>query len=260
MTMLKLNLASAAAFLLAASISLAEAAPIKVSVAAEPYPPFSSKNAAGQWEGFEVDLAKAVCKEAKLDCEIVETAWDSIIPALTSKKIDVIFASMTITPDRAKTIAFSIPYYNTPAEFIGAKGDKFDITPEGLKGKTIGVQTGTTHAEYVNKTYSEGSTIKIYNTQDEANTDLAAGRLDAVLADATALDTFLKSEGGSCCDVKGFPKDPLFEAGIGAGLRKEDTELKAKFDAGIAGVYKSGEFATISKKYFDYDVGTPPKS
>ena len=59
---------------------MAEAAPIKVSVSAEPYPPFASKNPAGQWEGFEVDLAKAVCKEAKLDCETVETAWDGIIP------------------------------------------------------------------------------------------------------------------------------------------------------------------------------------
>src|SRR4051794_21794443 len=71
---------------------------IKVSVAAEPYPPFAAKSAAGVWEGFEVDLAKAVCAAGKMDCEIVETAWDGIIPALTSKKIDVIWASMTITP------------------------------------------------------------------------------------------------------------------------------------------------------------------
>ena len=68
------------------------------------------------------------------------------------------------------------------------------------------------------------------------------------------------ADGGSCCDVKGFPKDPLFEAGVGAGLRKEDTELKAKVDAGIVAVYKSGEFDAIQKKYFKYDVGTPPKS
>jgi polar amino acid transport system substrate-binding protein len=52
----------------------------------------------------------------------------------------------------------------------------------------------------------------------------------------------------------------MFEGGIGAGIRKEDTELKAKFDAGIVAVYKSGEFDTIEKKYFSYDVGTPPKS
>jgi len=250
----------AAAMVLGAATAQASAAPVKFSVAAEPYPPFASKNAAGVWEGFEVDLAKAVCKAASLDCEIAETAWDGIIPALTSKKIDVIFASMTITPDREKTIAFSIPYYNTPAEVIAPKGDKVDISAEGMKGKTIGVQTGTTHAEYADKTWAKTASVKIYNTQDEANSDLAAGRLDAVLADATALDAFLAADGGSCCDVKGFPKDPLFEAGVGAGLRKEDTELKAKVDAGIVAVYKSGEFDAIQKKYFKYDVGTPPKS
>ena len=59
--------------------------------------------------------------------------------------------------------------------------------------------------------------------------------------------------------LKAFAKDPIFDGGVGAGVRKEDTELKAKFNAGIAAVYKSGEFDTIQKKYFKYDVGTPPK-
>jgi polar amino acid transport system substrate-binding protein len=249
----------AGALLLGLGTAPALAATVKVSVSAEPYPPFASKNSAGVWEGFEVDLAKAVCKAASLDCEIVETAWDGIIPALTSKKIDVIFASMTITPDREKTIDFSIPYYNTPAEFIAPKGDKVEATPEGMKGKTIGVQTGTIHADYVNKTFGNTATVKIYNTQDEANADLAAGRLDVVLADAAALDAFLASDAGSCCEAKAFAKDPIFEGGVGAGVRKDDTALKEKLNAGIAAVYKSGEFDTLQKKYFKYDVGTPPK-
>ena len=253
-----LTLSAIVAGTLAAGIAGAFADPIKVSVAAEPYPPFASKSAAGVWEGFEVDLAKAVCKAGKIDCEIVETAWDGIIPALTSKKIDVIWASMTITPERSKTVAFSIPYYNTPAEFIAPKADKFEFTKEGLKGKIIGVQTSTIHADYVAKAFGD-STVKAYATQDEANADLAAGRVDLVLADAAALDAFLAGEGGSCCEAKNFPKDPVFEGGVGAGLRKEDTELMAKFNAGIAAVYKSGEFDTIAKKYFKYNVGTPPK-
>ena len=100
-----LLLSTLSAALLAAGLAAASAETIKVSVAAEPYPPFASKNSAGVWEGFEVDLAKAVCKAGKMDCEIVETAWDGIIPALTSKKIDVIWASMTITPERSAQIA-----------------------------------------------------------------------------------------------------------------------------------------------------------
>jgi polar amino acid transport system substrate-binding protein len=135
-----------------------------------------------------------------------------------------------------------------------------ELTPEGMKGKTIGVQTGTIHADYARKAFGDVADVKIYNTQDEANSDLSAGRVDVVLADAAALDTFLASDAGACCDSKGFAKDPIFEGGVGAGFRKEDTELKAKFDAAIAAVYKSGEFDALQKKYFKYDVGTPPKS
>ncbi|MDQ0393974.1 transporter substrate-binding domain-containing protein [Labrys monachus] len=258
MKFLDAKLLAAAAILFGSALASAHADPIKVSVAAEPYPPFASKGADGTWAGFEVDLARAVCKAAQLDCEIVATAWDGIIPALQSKKIDVIWASMTITPERAQQILFTIPYYNTPAEFIANKDDTFDFSPGGLKGKAIGVQVSTIHATYVQKAYPDAN-IKTYATQDAANADLAAGRLDLVLADAAALDDFLAGNDGKCCETKNFPKDPIFEGGVGGGVRKEDTALKAKLDTGITAVYKSGEYATIEKKYFKYEVGTPPK-
>jgi polar amino acid transport system substrate-binding protein len=72
-------------------------AELKFGIAAEPYPPFESKAASGEWVGWEIDLMNAVCKQLKEKCEIVEVAWDGIIPALTSKQIDVIWSSMSIT-------------------------------------------------------------------------------------------------------------------------------------------------------------------
>ncbi len=262
LTMAFIRTVSAAAIVLVASFATAGAEPLKFSVSSEPYPPFFSKNASGKWEGFEVDLAKAVCTAAKLDCVIADVPWDGIIPALLAKKIDVIFASMVITEERAKTIAFSIPYYNTPPAWVGEKGMDFTLTPEGLKDKTIGVQVGTIHLDYVNKYYVPvGATVKTYQTQDEANSDVAAGRIDLTLADSAAEDGFLASDAGQCCETKGFAdkSDPIFGEGIGAGVRKEDTDLKAKIDAGIRAVYKDGTYATLEKKYFPYDIGTPPK-
>ncbi len=247
-----------AAALLYVAITGAYAGPIRVSLAAEPYPPFASKTADGQWAGFEVDLAKAVCQAAKLDCEIVQTAWDGIIPALNSGKIDVIWASMGITPERSQQIAFTIPYYTTPAHFIGAKGDSFDFSPAGLKGKIVGVQTSTIYVDYLARAYPDVA-VKTYATQDAANTDLVAGRIDLGLADSIALADFLKGRDGACCEVKNVPKDPIFEAGIAGGLRKSDIDLKAKLDAGITAVYKSGEFDKLAKRYFSFDIGTPPK-
>jgi len=95
---------------------------IRFGVAAEPYAPFSVKDASGKWQGWEIDLMDAVCKEMKAKCEIVDVAWDGIIPALLAKKFDVIWSSMSITDERKKVIAFSNPYYNTPARFT-AKAD-----------------------------------------------------------------------------------------------------------------------------------------
>jgi len=229
-------------------------ADIKFGVAAEPYPPFTSKDASGKWVGWEIDLMDAVCKQMNEKCELVEVAWDGIIPSLTSKQIDVIWSSMSITAERKKTINFTNMYYNTPTVIIGTKDGDTDITPDHLKGKTIGVQVSTIHQKYLEKYYGAGSTIKTYQTQDEANNDLAARRLDYIQADGSALDAFLKTDQGKqCCELKGqVPEDKeILGEGVGGGVRKEDTELKAKLDAAISALAKSGEIDKITNKYPD---------
>jgi len=79
--------AAVAAVVVAASSAMA-VEKLKIGISSEAYPPFSSQNATNQWEGFEIDLLAALCKEMKVECKIVSTAWDGIIPALKAKKID----------------------------------------------------------------------------------------------------------------------------------------------------------------------------
>ncbi|MBZ9844007.1 transporter substrate-binding domain-containing protein [Mesorhizobium sp. CA5] len=241
----------------AAMGGVAKAEQVKIGVAAEPYPPFTSPDASGKWVGWEIDFVNAVCAEEKLDCVITPVAWDGIIPALTTKKIDAIVSSMSITDERKKTIDFSDKYYNTPTAIIGPKDQKFGATPDDLKGKVIGVQVSTVHAVYAKKHFTGAQEIKEYQTQDEANQDLAAGRIDAVQADSIALGEFLKSDQGkACCDLKGMvaPDDEVLGPGVGAGIRKEDTALKEKFNAGIKAIRANGKYDEISKKYFDFDI------
>lgn len=227
-------------------------ADLKFGVAAEPYPPFSSKDASGKWVGWEIDLMNAVCAKMHEKCELVEVAWDGIIPALTSKQIDVIWSSMSITAERKKTIDFTNMYYNTPSVIIGQKDGDKDISPEHLAGKTIGAQVSTTHQNYAKKYFGAKSTIKAYQTQDEANQDLAAGRLDYVQADSMALGDFLNTDQGkACCELKAqAPEDlEIFGPGAGGGVRKEDTALKEKLNKAISDVAKSGEIDQITQKY-----------
>ncbi|WP_149142819.1 transporter substrate-binding domain-containing protein [Gemmobacter caeruleus] len=249
--MKKLALTALAALMLSGA---AMAETVKVGIAAEPYPPFASPDASGKWTGWEVDLIGAVCKAAEMECEIVPVAWDGIIPALTAGQIDAIMASMSITEERLKTIDFSNKYYNTPTVIVAAKGGDIAATPEGLAGKILGVQVSTIHEAYAQKHFAGSvAEIKVYQTQDEANQDLVAGRIDATQADSIALDAFLASaEGAACCEVKGAVADDpdVLGLGVGVGLRKGEDALKEKFNAGIAKVLEDGTYEAISKRYF----------
>ncbi len=252
---------AAAALLAVGGVGQAAQTTLKFGVAAEPYPPFTSQTAGGKWVGFEVDLMNAVCAAEELKCEMVGTAWDGIIPALNAHKIDVIWSSMSITSEREKVISFTNKYYNTPAEVIAPKSEKLPLTltdDTALKGKTVGVQTSTVHADFVRKHFGNLVTIKTYDTQDNANADLVAGRVDAVMADAIALNDFLASPQGKDCEVKLLiPADfdpATMGEGVGGGLRKSDTALKAKLDAGIKKIRADGTYAKIEKKYFTFDV------
>ena len=249
-------------FVLAALATLAlgttaMADPLKIGVAAEPYPPFTSPDAAGNWVGWEVDFMVAICKQAELDCVITPTAWDGIIPALTSGQIDVIMSSMSITAERAKTIDFSDKYYNTPAMVMVAADSTATPDEAGLTGKIIGVQVSTTHEAYTQKYFAPvAAEVKTYQTQDEANQDLAAGRVDAVMADSIALQAFLDSDSGkACCKSAGMVADDpeILGAGVGFGLRQGDP-LKDKLNAAIAAIRADGTYAAITANYFAFDV------
>lgn len=241
-----------------AGITGANAQQVRVGIAAEPYPPFTSPDASGNWEGWEIDFMNAICAEAQLDCVLTPVAWDGIIPALTTNRIDMIVGSMSITEERLRTIDFSDKYYNTPTVVIGLKDLDFDATPESLADKTIGVQSSTIHQVYATKHFGpNGTTIREYQTQDEANNDLAAGRLDAVQADSMALADFLETDAGkACCDLKGEVADDtdVLGLGVGVGLRKGDEELKGKINAAIAAILANGTYEEFSKKYFDFDI------
>ena len=256
--MLKTLKIAAAAMLFAASgVAMAQAEPLKVGFSPEAYPPFYVADAAGNWTGWEVEIAQAICAEAKFECEMVPIPWDGLIPALTTKKIDAIMNSMSINEERKKTIDFSDKYYNISAVIVGPKGETFDATPESLKGKIIGVQVSTTHAAYAKKHFPDAAEIKEYQTQDEANQDLAAGRIDATQADSIALDAFLQSDQGkACCDLKGVvaPDLEILGPGVGVGLRKEDTAIKERINAAIKAIRDNDKYQEISKKYFNFDV------
>ena len=221
------------------------------------YPPFNLIDKNGDLQGFDIDIAKALCKAANVECKFVVQDWDGLIPGLLAKKYDAIIASMSITEERMKKVDFTEKYYMTPANFVAKKGAGFEITPEGLKGKTIGVQRATTHENFVRDNLGKNITIKTYATQDEANMDLVSGRVDLVIADTVVLmEGFLSKDDGKDYEFTGpsLTDAKWHGKGIGIAIRKGDKELVALFNKAIDKIRANGVYKAINEKYFDFDV------
>lgn len=221
------------------------------------YPPFNFVDKEGNLQGFDVDIAKALCEEMGVECEFVVQDWDGLIPGLLAKKYDAIIASMSITEERKQKVDFTNKYYLTPARFVAKKGAGIEITKEGLKGKTVGVQRATIHENFLRDNFSDSMDIKSYATQDEANMDLVAGRVDLVIADATVLlGGFLETDEGADYEFvgPGYTDEKWFGEGIGIAVRKGDDDLREMFNKAIKAIRANGVYQKINAEYFDFDV------
>jgi len=230
---------------------------LKLRIATEgANPPFSTINSSGELEGFDVEIARALCAKMGAECEIAAQDWDGIIPALLARKYDAIIASLSVTEDRKNVVAFTKPYYHSPAAFVVRKGtDLKDLSPRALTGKSIGVQTATNQAAFLEDQYAR-SIVRLYNTIADAYRDLAAGRVEYVMYDKLAVYDWLKSPEGACCELApGDLTDPgYFSAGMAIALRKGDEGLVRRFNEAIDGIVADGTYAKINAKYFPFPI------
>lgn len=253
----------------------------KVKVATEgAYAPWNFVNSQGKLEGFELDLGAELCKRAKLDCEFVAQDWDGIMPSLLAKKYDAIMAGMNITPKRMETINFTQAYAAGPHGFLVLKnsplakmpGGEFSLTKDIagsekaieelkplLKGKVLGVQGSTTNLAWAEKYFKGVAEIREYKTTEQHDLDLSAGRIDAAIGAHSAAKATMESAIGKDMMIAG----PAFSGGIlglgvAVGLRKEDNDLKAAFDAAVKSAIADGTIKTLSMKWFKIDM--TPKS
>ena len=230
----------------------------KVTVVTEgKFPPFNTLDAQGRPAGFEIDLVNAICQRAKLDCRIVTAKWDEVIPGLLDKRYDIAVASLQITSERRKYIAFSRRYYTTPAAFVTARGAlPVDGAPALLRGKTVGVQRATTFTDYLERAFRKTIKLRQFPSADEARRELAAGKLDAVLGDKVVLWKWLESPEGACCAFFGQDvKDTrTLGEGIGAGFRKDDLKLREAFNKALAETIADGGYKKIADRYFPFPI------
>ncbi|MEM5388473.1 ABC transporter substrate-binding protein [Paraburkholderia phymatum] len=253
---LKLSLA-AAVLAMTAGAAHAQSDTLRFGIEAA-YPPFESKTASGQLEGFDVDVGNAVCAKLKMKCVWVENAFDGLIPALQARKFDVINSAMNITAKRKESIAFTPPIYVVPIVMIAKHGSRLHPDVKSLQGKRVGVLQGSSQEDFLKAHWANaGVQVVSYQDQDQVYADLVAGRLDAAVQEAqTAQDGFLGKPAGAGFEMVGEPlKDPsTLGEGTGFGLRKSDKALQAKVDAALDALKKDGTLTALSQKYFKRDI------
>lgn len=244
--------------LILASTATIVSAQTRVTLGTEgAYPPFNWIDENGDLQGFDVDIGNALCNAANLECEWVVQDWDGIIPGLLAQKYDAIVASMSITKERKQKVDFTKKYYNTPAKFVRVKGSGIEINKDSLNGKTVGVQRATIHENFLRDNYGDVVSIKAYASQEEANLDFLAGRVDLLLADSVALlDGFINTDDGNNAEFVGpdFTDPRWFGEGVGIATRKGDAQLTESLNAAIDAIRSNGTYAEINAKYFDFDV------
>ncbi|CAD5378910.1 arginine transporter subunit; periplasmic-binding component of ABC superfamily [Pseudomonas sp. OF001] len=242
-------LAMAAALVLATPALAAD----KLRIGTEgAYPPFNQIDASGNVVGFDVEIAKALCVKMQAECEIVTSDWDGIIPALNARKFDFIAASMSITDERKQAVDFSDPYYTNKLQFIAPKSVDFKTDEASLDGKVIGAQRATIAGTWLEDNLGDVVEVKLYDTQENAYLDLAAGRVDGVLADKLVNWEWLKSDAGKDFEFKG---EPVYDDDkIGLAVRKGDDALRDKLNAALKAIVEDGTYKQINDKYFPFSI------
>lgn len=248
-----------------------------VTIATEgAYEPWNLTLPGGKLGGFEVDMIEDLCKRAQITCKLVVQNWDGMIAGLKAGKFDVMMDSIVITDERKKEVAFSTPYASTSASFVGAAGK---LLPEAkgptmklgtdakavraaieplraaLKGKTIGIASGTVYTAFMDAHFKDIATIREYSASADTMLDLKAGRIDAAFDDVTLINSILEKPENKGLAYTG-PKigGLVFGEGEALGFRKTDADLKAKFDAAIKAALADGTLKKLSLKWFKTDL------
>ena len=242
--MKKLILAAVATLAFGSAVQAQETVRIATEGA---YAPWNFLNDAGEPAGYEIDLGNAICAQAGLTCEFIINDWDSIIPNLLAGNYDVIMAGMSITDERRETIDFTQNYFPPdPSKFAAVAGSGIDLTT--LEGKRIGVQGGTIQAAYAEENFAAANTVVSFGTADQAMADLAAGNLDTILADGAYLEPAVIASGGA---LEFVGEDIMIGDGIGAGIRKDEADLKAKLNDALTALKADGTVDKLIAQWFE---------
>ena len=225
-----------------------KAEPAKVlRVGTEPtFAPFEfQKEGSKDYDGFDMDLARAIGKQMGAKVEIVNMGFDALIPALNANNIDLIAAGMSITDERKKAITFSEPYYTSGLIIMVNKDNKEVKSVKDLEGKRIAAQSGTTGEKKARSI--KNAKVTAFNTNTEAAMELKNKGVDAVINDSPVVGYYLAQGGNKTAMTVG---EVMEAEQYGLAVKKGNDKLAADVNKALAELKKNGEYDKIYKTWF----------
>ena len=222
-------------------------APKVLKVGTEPtFAPFEfQKEGSKEFDGFDMDLIRAIGKQLNMKVEILNMGFDALIPAINAGNIDVAIAGMSITPDRQKAVDMSDPYYVSGLVVVVGKDNAAVKSVNDLNNKGIAVQIGTTGAERAAKV--PGAKVKNFNTNAEVFLELKNKGVEAVLIDKPVAEYFLATGGGK--DYAKIVGDTMEAESYGISLKK-NSPLTKDINKALLDLKKNGEYEKLYTKWF----------
>lgn len=221
-----------------------EAGALTVGFCAQ-YPPFESKNEkTNEFEGFDIDLARAIAKEMGVEVRLVDAEWQGLLAGLNKGDYDTLITCMSKSEARGENTNFSDVYYSLPDVIVVKKDNSSITTKESLKGKTVGVQLGSGSEQLADKMQDVFKEIKRYNYNPEAFTDLKFGRIDAVLVGYAYAVNQMKADPSYKVVGK-----PLAQAEIVAVLPKGADALTREINSALARIKDDGTYQEIHDRW-----------
>jgi polar amino acid transport system substrate-binding protein len=212
------------------------------------FPPFESKNEKGEFVGFDVDMARELAKDLGVKLRLEEMAWDSLPTALETGKIDLVISGMTATEERAKSRAFTEPYFRTRlCLLVNAKSGI--EKPEDVNGKRLVVKLGTTGDIQSKKLFPDATVVKL-EAEGACALEVATGRADAFLYDRHSIVRHNKSHPETTRAIL----KPLSEEPYAMAARLGDAKFVDRLNAFLREFRKDGRYARIHEKH----LGEPP--
>ncbi len=211
------------------------------------FPPFAFIDKTGQPSGFDVEAMNWIAKDMGVEIKHQPIEWDGIITSLLTKKIDIIASGMSITPDRAKQVSFTIPYWEIKQVMVTKKGSPLTVKDLFSGKKVIGAQQGTPEAKWLKEQIAAKGykyTLRFYNSAPLAVEDVLNGRLDAA-----AMDEPPAKDAAAKKPVQVLGTFGMIPEEFGYAVRKDDTELLAKVNASLKKLMATPEWEQLKTKY-----------